>query len=70
MKHFDARLLFGFLLLVALTGLGIIVALGRVEEHTSFGLGLILGGLTSLSGQWGQWVFQTRKAEDGERKEP
>ena len=48
---------FGFLLLMALTVLSTIIALGRVEQNTSFGLQTLLGGLLVLSGGFAQWAF-------------
>ncbi len=66
---------FGFLLLLLLVGLAMVIALGHVEEKTSYGLQFILGGLSTLSGGYAQWAFsrpstEEEKAEDrGKGKE-
>ena len=51
------KTLFGFLLLVCLSGLALVIALGRVEGATSYGLDVILGSLMTLAGGFAQWAF-------------
>jgi hypothetical protein len=48
---------FGFLLLVLLALLAAIIAIGKVQESTSFGLQYILGALSVLAGGFAQWAF-------------
>jgi hypothetical protein len=57
-------MIFGFLLLMMLTILAAIIALGRVEQNTSFGLQYILGALSTLSGGFAQWAFSRPAKED------
>lgn len=60
---------FGYMLLVILGVLSAIIALGKVEATSSFGLDIILGGLLTLSGGFVGWAF--REHRDGaEPKEP
>lgn len=56
----DYRMIFGFCLLGMLAILAGIIALGRVEEKSSFGLQYILGALSSLSGGFAQWAFSRK----------
>lgn len=74
MKSTDLRMLFGFLLLVLLTALAAAIALGHVEEKSSFGLQFLLGSLSSLAGGFGQWAFGNPRPEkpldNGSPKEP
>ena len=53
------KMIFGFLLLVLLTILATIIALGNVKQDTSHGLDQILGGLLVLSGGFAHWAFGT-----------
>ena len=55
------KLLFGFMLLLSITVLAGIIALGQVEQQTSYGLNIILGGLLTLSGGFVQWCFGDKK---------
>jgi hypothetical protein len=59
------KVLFGFLLVVILAILAAIIALGKVDAATSFGLDIILGGLMVLCGGFAQWAFRINK-KDGE----
>lgn len=59
------KMTFGFLLLILLAVLCGVIALGKVEQGTSFGLQDILGGLLVLSGGFAQWCFATVK-ENGD----
>lgn len=51
------KVLFGFALLVLLAILACIVALGKVEMQTSYGLNIILGSLATLAGGFANWAF-------------
>jgi thiol:disulfide interchange protein len=57
------KLLFGFLLLVLLAVLAAFIALGKVEQNTSFGLQDILGGLLVLAGGFAHWCFGSSKSK-------
>lgn len=67
MKTFDPRMLFGFALLLLLTILAAVIALGKVEQQTSFGLQYILGALATLAGGFAQWAFANAKSLDDHR---
>ena len=49
--------IYGYLLLLAIVGFGVCLALGKVEEKTSYGLHEILLILGLLASQWsnGTW---------------
>lgn len=51
------KAIFGFALLLVIASLAGIIALGKVEAQTSFGLDIILGCLTTLSGGFAAWAF-------------
>lgn len=51
------RMIFGFVMLIALVALAATIALGKVEEKTSFGLQYILGALSAMAGGFAQWAF-------------
>ncbi len=53
-------MLFGFGILMVLSGLAVIIALGKVEMATSYGLNIVLGSLATLSGGFAQWAFSKR----------
>ncbi len=53
----DPRMAFGFVLLLVTATLAGIIALGKVEQATSFGLNYLLGSLATLSGGFAQWAF-------------
>ena len=57
------KMFIGTLVVVGLLGLTIFVALGKVEEKTSFGLLPILGSLTTLLGSFGVWVYGQNKKD-------
>lgn len=54
------RLIFGFCLLVILAGLALAIALGHVEENTSYGLMPLLTTLATLAGGFTQWAFNSK----------
>jgi hypothetical protein len=55
------KMLFGFCLLILISLLAAIIALGKVEENTSHGLNYLLGALTTLAGGFAQWAFSRSK---------
>lgn len=59
----DPRMWFGFSLLVIIALLAAIIALGRVDQSTSYGLDIVLGSLATLAGAFSQWAFT--KKDDG-----
>ena len=58
------KLLFGFALLLVLAALAGLLVVYKVEQTTSYGLDMILGGLLTLSGGFAQWAFTGRKSDD------
>lgn len=59
------RMIFGFSLLVIMAALATAIALGHVEEKTSYGLMPLLTALATLAGGFAQWAFSA-KDKDGE----
>lgn len=57
------RMIFGFGLLAIIAGLAVAIALGHVEERTSYGLMPLLTALATLAGGFAQWAF-SRKDDD------
>jgi len=55
------RMIFGFCLLLILAVLAGAVALGRVEEKTSYGLMPILTALATLAGGFSNYAFSARR---------
>jgi hypothetical protein len=51
------KILFGFMLLAVLTFLVVMIALGKVEEATSYTLPNIETGLLMLASAWSTWAF-------------
>ena len=47
----------GFALLLVLALLAAVIALGKVQQNTSYGLQDLLGGLLVLAGAFSQWAF-------------
>lgn len=54
------RMIFGFSLLVIIAGLTLAIALGAVEEKTSYGLMPLLTMLATLAGGFTQWAFSSK----------
>jgi hypothetical protein len=48
---------FGFCTLGAYFSLAVIIAIGKIEESTSFGLPIVLGALGPLGGAFVGWAF-------------
>jgi hypothetical protein len=59
-----AKMGLGFLLLILLAVLAMVIALGKVEQSTSYGLNIILGGLLTLAGGFTQWCFGESRSKD------
>jgi hypothetical protein len=49
--------LFGFGTLAAYFTLAVIIAVGHIQEQTSFGLPIVLGALGPLGGAFVGWAF-------------
>lgn len=58
------RMIFGFSLLVILAGLALAIAMGHVEEKTSYGLMPLLTALATLAGGFANYAFTNRDDED------
>jgi len=65
------RMIFGMGLIVILAALALIIALGRVEQQTSYGLMPIIVALTAVSTTFANWAFRIPERRDRqEDKEP
>jgi len=64
------KMIFGFALLALLIMLAACIALGKVEEKTSYGLTPLLIMLTTLSDRFAQWAFAPKRTtkDDEETK--
>ncbi len=60
------RMIFGFLLLAIMAGLAAAIAIGHVEEKTSYGLMPLLTALATLAGGFAQWAFSHKDKDDGD----
>ena len=49
--------LFGFATLISYFTLAIIIAIGKIQENTSYGLPIVLGALGPLGGAFVGWAF-------------
>lgn len=58
------RIVFGFCLLLILAGLALAIALGKVEEKSSYGLMPLLVALAGLGGQFAQWCFGAGRKDE------
>jgi hypothetical protein len=59
MKNLDARMLFGFGVLLVMATLALFIALGKVHQESSYGLDIVLGALAAQAGAFGQWAFSS-----------
>jgi len=57
----DPRMIFGFFLLGLIAALSAVIALGKVEQQSSYGLDIVLGSLATLAGGFAQWAFTKGK---------
>lgn len=60
------KMIFGFVMLIALVVLAGVIALGKVEQETSYGLDYVLGALSVMAGGFVQWAF----GSTGKGREP
>ncbi len=60
------RMVFGFILLGIMAALAAAIALGHVEEKTSYGLMPLLTTLSTLAGAFAQWAFSHKDKDDGD----
>lgn len=58
------KLIFGFAVLGVVAILAAVIAIGHIEEKTSFGLQYLLGTLSTLAGAFSTWAFTRPKGED------
>lgn len=63
------KMVFGFLLLVILATLIIVIAVGKVEQQTSYGLEGVIGALATLAGAFGNWAFGHHVEEKADKNE-
>ena len=61
----QAKMLFGFLLLLVIGALCATIAIGHVRQETSYGLPEILGGLLVLAGGFANWAFGESRSSSG-----
>lgn len=61
-------MLFGLILLLILSSLSVIIALGKIEEATSHGLMPLVTSLSTLAGGFAQWAFSNTRATSPEPK--
>lgn len=57
------KMLYGFVLLILLAVLAAVIALGKVEQSTSYGLLPIITALATLSGSFANWAFGESRTE-------
>lgn len=50
-------MILGFCILFIVAILAAIIALGHVEQSSSYGLDIVLGSLATLVGGFAQWAF-------------
>lgn len=58
------KMVYGFLVLLTLVALATVIALGKVEMKTSFGLEGIISALGVLAGMFAQWAFAPTKKDE------
>lgn len=63
------KMIFGFCLLLILGLLAAVIALGKVEMQTSYGLNIVLGSLTTLSGAFAHWAFSSKDRQTNNKGE-
>ena len=63
------RMIYGYCLLTILGFLAARIALGHVEEATSFGLVPVLTTLGVLAGGFTQWAFGSPRVKDDSNKD-
>jgi len=58
------EILLGSLIVYSMVGLAAFIALGHVEEHTSFGLGTMLAFLGKFTCDFSEWAFHSGRQGD------
>jgi hypothetical protein len=58
------RMIYGFCLLFILAFLAARIALGNVQEASSYGLVPLLTTLSTLAGAFAQWAFSSKGKDD------
>lgn len=66
MKSESWKVVYGYLLLVVIAILSLRIALGIVEEKSSYGLSPLLIILTLLADRWASWAFPKRDDDKGQ----
>ena len=59
----ELKMLFGFLLLLIVAFLCAAIALGNVQEQSSFGLTQMITVLAALGGGFATWAFSTTRSD-------
>ena len=60
------KMAFGFLLLLCITVLAGMIAIGHVHQESSYGLPEILGGLLALAGGFANWAFGESRSSNSQ----
>lgn len=55
---------FAFCLLFVYAVLIIIIGIGKVEEHTSFGMVTVVNGLLLITEKFGNWLFNGKREKE------
>ena len=64
------RFILGATIVGALLLLAIAIALGKVEEKTSYGLVPVVTILAKVALDFSEWAFRTRKEDEKESEKP
>ena len=65
----QAKMAWGYILLIGILSLCARIALGHVEQGTSYGLTEIIGILAVLAGQWANWAFGESRTSQGPQED-
>lgn len=68
MKNLDAGWMYGYCLLASICGLIALIAFGKVEEKTSYGLQWLVAALVLITQQWASWKFGKPEKKDSEEQ--
>lgn len=58
------KIIMGYILIGVWASLIALISLGKVEQHTSYGLDMCIVGLTAISTQWAQYMFGRRHPDE------
>ena len=61
------RFILGAIMVFSILALAGAIALGHVEEKTSFGLGAVLSIVGKLALDFSEWAFRNRKENEGDK---